>query len=777
MDNQKIEADALTRTSYLANTVHDKFSTARTQRVLQEQVWIEAMQNFNGEYGPSVTFRDGGSSVFVNITQMKTMAAYTRIMAIMVGTNGYPWSIKPTPHPSLIKMGMTEEAAKVSSELDPAFKQELALARSQCDGMQNRIKDDLVESHWEEKFARGVLDLCSLGTMIFKGPIASPPKPKKWVLQENQELTMMDKMKGALGLAKVETHKYVLALDPMDKYRATMDWVSPFELYIDPGAYSIEDAMWAVHRHVLNKAQVVELANGAGFDVEEIQAALDQNPDGNWYSEPWEGFLDIINRRSQAAYLSKRYTVLEFWGYLTGRELREAGADIADDDLHTMHMSNVWVLGNQCIKVAISGLEAKRLPYYVTPYEKVPYKIWGRGVPEKMADPQAIINASARAMVENMGMAAGPQVIYDVNRVMPGTKVDQIVPWGIWPIKNMEGVSNPPVQFVKIDPILNELKTIQDIFRNFVQEVTSMPDMTSGISGNQQHNRTMGGMSMLFGAADSYTRGVIFNIDNYLTKPMIRALYDWEMQYCPDMSIKGDMNIDASGVQGLMAKELTSQRLAELLQAVGQIPGGADYINMPELMKEVFRSLEVVNDCVILSEEEVKAKRDQAQQQAVQQAQQTAQVQNLPKPKAETTRNDAILQILEKTLPSDPVYPVMYAKLLEGYNELDPQSEAALNMMKTRNVIENHAFANQQELAIMQQDLEMESKIAASQAAGAPPPEAPPAPEPQPQAPPQEAPPPMNVHVHLPNQEPTKTPLQFTRDEQGRVSGIVPGGK
>lgn len=720
MDNQKIEADSLTRTSFLANTVHDKYQTARTQRVLQEQVWIEAMQNFNGEYGPAMTFRDGGSSVFVNITQMKTMAAYSRVMAVMMGPAGYPWSAKPTPHPTLVKMGMSPEAAKVSSELDPQFKKELSEARSKCDGMKNRIKDDLVESCWEERFARGVLDLVSMGTAIFKGPFAAPSKPKKWVQAPETVQSMMDRAKALIGLGKPTPPKFVLAKDPMDEYRATMDWVSPFELYPDPGAYSIEDAMWTVHRHVMNKAQLVELADGAGFDAEEIQATLDQNPDGNWYSEPWEGFMDIINRRSQAAYLSKRYTVLEFWGWLSGRELRDAGAEIGDNDLHKMHMSNVWVCGNQCIKVAISGNEAKRLPYFVVPYEKVPYKIWGRGVPEKMADPQAIINASARAMVENMGMAAGPQVIYDVNRVMPGTKVDQIVPWGIWAVKNMEGISEPPVRFVKIDPILTELKTIQDIFRNFVQEVTSMPDMASGFSGNEQHNRTMGGMSMLFGAADSYTRSVIFNIDNYLTKPMIRALYDWEMQYCPDASIKGDITIEASGVQGLMAKELTSQRLAELLQAVGQIPGGADYINMPELMKEVFRSLEVINDSVILSDTEVKQKREETQQAAIAQASQTAQVQNLAKPKAETTKNDMLMQVLEKTLPTDPIYAPIYAKWLRGINELDPQSEAALNIMKMRATIENKAYADQQELAIMQQDLEMSDKIRAQMGQDAP---------------------------------------------------------
>ena len=105
-------------------------------------------------------------------------------------------------------------------------------------------------------------------------------------------------------------------------------------------------------------------------------------------------------------YLSKRYTVLEFWGYLSGLELRQAGVEGIDDD-HAMYLSNVWVCGNFCIKIAISGNQSKRIPFFVVPYEKVPYKIWGRGVPEKMADPQAVINASARAMVENMGMALG----------------------------------------------------------------------------------------------------------------------------------------------------------------------------------------------------------------------------------------------------------------------------------------------------------------------------------------------------------------------------------
>jgi len=53
--------------------------------------------------------------------------------------------------------------------------------------MRVKIKDDLEETHWEEKFARGVLDLVVLGTMVIKGPFAAPPNPKKWMLVDEEE--------------------------------------------------------------------------------------------------------------------------------------------------------------------------------------------------------------------------------------------------------------------------------------------------------------------------------------------------------------------------------------------------------------------------------------------------------------------------------------------------------------------------------------------------------------------------------------------------------------
>jgi hypothetical protein len=222
------------------------------------------------------------------------------------------------------------------------------------------------------------------------------------------------------------------------------------------------------------------------------------------------------------------------------------------------------------------------------------------------------------------------------------------------------------------------------------------------------------------------------------------------MQYNPDMTIKGDMQVDAGGVTGLMNKEMATQKIAEVFAALGQIPGSVDYINMAEVAKEIFRGLDIVNDNIVYSDEEVQKIRAQNQQQEAQKAAQIAQAQNVPKPKAETTPPDMMMQVLEKTIPTDPIYPIIYEKWLAMINQLDPQSLAALDMMKHKNVLENKAFADQQELAAMQQDIELASQINASNPQGSQAHQEP-APEPTPQEPPPAPPMVPNIHINIPN--------------------------
>jgi hypothetical protein len=655
-------------TSDLAVLVRNRFTSVKNLRLIQEQKWIKSKMQFDG-LDFSVSDEDSNrSGIFLNFTQMKCMSAYSQIMTTMMGPNGYPWSIKPTPEPTLISLGITDmKEAERNNNIPAEIKEPIVRANIACDNMRVRIADDLTETNWEEKFSRAMLDLVVTGTTIIKGPFAASSNKAKWNRTESPSNGIGGKF----------------SYTPEEDLRADLEVVSPYEFYPDPAAFDIKDAMWAIHRHVLNKAQLLDLAKQDGFDEEEINNVVIAHPNGNWHAEPWESRVYSLNKNQSHFTKFERYIALEHWGWLSAEQLQKAGYPIESDLTKPQQfMCCVWAVDNFCIKIAISSLENPTLPFMVCPYEKILYSIWGRSLPEKMSDPQDIVNAAARAMVDNMGIAAGPQVVYDTSRMVNGFKMEGLKPWGVWSVKTMEGMNQPPVQFIQTPSILGELKLLQDNFKLFIQEVTSMPDMTQGFAGTAsgQHNRTASGMSMLFNAANSYIKGIIFNIDNNITKPMIRRIYDWNMQFSSNDSIKGDFTIRSGGVEELVTSESRLANMQELSQIMMD-PDYKPYVNKEAILKEWVRLHGFNGSDIINSDDEAKRIMQAQAEQEAQKQQQSA-----PKVRAETPRPDALLQVLGNTEPTSPAYPAIYELVMMSQDAMTPAMAEAIEHMKEKGV-------------------------------------------------------------------------------------------
>ena len=679
-------------TTGIAKVVQDKFTWCKNLRFLQQEKWLSSKMSFDGiDYTSDDEVNKSG--LFLNFTQMKSMAAYAQIMATMAGGDDYPWDIKPTPDPDLVSLGFKSVAEAEKANIPEDLQNRILASNIACDNMRVKIADQLKQNHWLEKFSSGVLDLVILGTMVVKGPFSGQRQKTKWVMVDEEESpTIGTKIKGMIGI-KRETKKVFKLVSSNEDPQPEFETVSPFEFYPDPSAFDIKDCMWAVHRRVLNKSQLIDLNKVDGFQPKEIEKVLDAYPKGNWTAEVWESRVYSLNQRQTPLVQGDRYVALEYWGYLSGEELNKAGVEMPEGfDKNVQYMSCIWTVGNYCIKIAISSLEQPYIPYMVCPYEKVLYNIWGRGVPEKMRDPQDIVNAAARAMVDNMGIAAGPQVIYDTSRMINGFKFEGIKPWGVWPLKTLEGITTPPVTFVPVPSILQELKLLQDNFKMFIQEVTSMPDMTSGFAGTAtgQHNRTSTGMSMLFNAASNYIKGVIFNIDNYVTKPMIRRMYDWNMQYSSNMLVKGDFNIDAGGVQRLIGNEARGQNMQELV-ALMQDPDFKPYINKINVLKEWIRTRGFNETDMVNSDAQAEVIKKQMMQQSAQQA----DIENVPKRRAEMPRPDALLEMLQKTEPDSPLFAAIYEQVALSQDAMTPSLKIALDTMKAQTLAAAHDVVSQ----------------------------------------------------------------------------------
>ena len=713
-----------TLTLGLASRVQKDFNLAKNIRILQDECHVQNIRDYIGQYAPDVKFRDGQSKVFVKLCRTKVAAAQARLIALAFPPTGFPWSLKPSPEPELygeehIQTPAGEIADKGvpgKEDSDEHEQLELHIARVKADRMRRKIHYALVCGDWETTEASGILDLVLHGTMIFRGPLKKCKEGVKYQFVEESGLKaalkrLFRKPVGGKWEGKVEK-----------EYYPGSDWISVFDFYPEPMSKDANDMQWGIVRHVMDRSQVIGLKEIDGFDAEEIDIALRNNPKGNWVAQPWESQINVLHNKSGSMNLGERFEVLEWRGKLTGRDIRMAGGNISDEKLNVAGYGCIWAIGNHAISMSISEAVPTRLPFYIVPYERVPYKIWGQGIAEMMRDSQAIINAATRAMVDNMGMASGPQIVADLSRLANPNDANKVAPWKVWAVKNMDGVTGDPVKFQVVPSIIGDLEKVQNIFRAFAQEETSMPDMLhGGVGPGGSGVRTIGQTQMLFGAADTFTKSVYFNIDNYLTKPMIRDYYNWYMQNYDDDSIKGDMVVEVGGMLGAIEKELRAQTLSEIMQYTQEGSPFAIAMNKSEIISELLRSRDLVNEAFVYPEEVVERKIKEQQQMQQQQEMQMQQMQGAMQQqaaklqqdammekqdaehrfKAETTKNDTLLNVFDKTPPNSPVYPELMAMTLEANGMLDEDARVAINVMRRVVASTYSAYMTDQEKEIM----------------------------------------------------------------------------
>jgi hypothetical protein len=149
----------------------------------------------------------------------------------------------------------------------------------------------------------------------------------------------------------------------------------------------------------------------------------------------------------------------------------------------------------------------------------------------------------------------------------------------------------------KFPNVAQENMQLFDKARVLADESTGFPSFAHGQTGIQGVGRTASGISMLMGAANGSIRTVVKNVDDYLLAPMGRAFFSFNMQFDFDSSIKGDLEVKASGTESLMANEVRSQRLMQFLGVV-QNPVLAPFAKMDFIIREIAKSMDLDPDKV-----------------------------------------------------------------------------------------------------------------------------------------------------------------------------------
>jgi hypothetical protein len=577
-----------------------------------EYIMLDAMRQRNGEYDPT-KLKDirsmGGSEIFMMITEVKCRAAESWLRDILMDTGSPPWDMTPTPLPSLsplqeaeIQRMTADEILKVVQEtgMAPSIEQQdqlkemvaqsyrfkiLQEAQNRADQMKLKIEDQFAQGGWPDAFNDFITDLATFPCAFLKGPIVRRQRVLGWET-------------GPDGTTVAR---------PIERLGPEYERVDPFYIYPEPKITNINDGYLFEH-HPLTRMALADLIGVPGYDDEAIRKVLDIGNSQSWIAEDVELLKNELERKFYS-YMSPTDTfdVLEFWGKVSGKMLVEWGMSTEDvPDQAREYDANVWICGNYVLKAVLNYDPLGEKPYCKSSFIKVPGAFWGKSIPEILRDIQSVCNAAARALVNNMGVASGPQVEVNLERIPPNEDITQVHPWKIWQVLNDPLGSNAPaVRFTQPDDNANTLMAVYERFSRLADDHSGIPAYVYGDLNVQGAGRTASGLSMLMGSAGKGIRQVVMHIDNDVVKQMVKRQFIYNMRYDDDESIKGDVEIIPKGAVNLAVKETVNVRRIEFLNATAN-PFDIEIVGKDgraALLREVAKGLQMPVDDIVPSRE------------------------------------------------------------------------------------------------------------------------------------------------------------------------------
>lgn len=526
------------------------------------------------------------SVVFLNITRPYTDAASARVADMLLPTDDRSWEIKPTPLPRLSDTQLATLAQAMGMS-DPAQAQaqiedQQAQAKQAAERMQAAIEDPLVESNWHGEVRQVIEDAARIGSGVLKGPF---PVVRSMRMTHKNPTTQLT--------------EFVKA----DEVKPGSKRIDCWNFFPDPACgENIHNGSYTWEREHIGKRQIKQMLADSSYDRRELLAVLREGP-------------ARTRQGTEAVYLPSddEFEMWIFYGHCARDHLQQLGVDIDEGDEDRLPTMAV-LINDRLVKVVLSPQESGEFPYDVLAWQRRPGMPWGVGISRQIRTVQRMLNGAARAMMDNSGLSASPQVVIG-NGVTPADGRWVLSPGKVWRAEASSDVSDVRGAFSAfvVPSVQAELMNIINFCLKMAEDTTGMPAMLQGIRGDAPN--TLGGMQMQNNNATSVLRRLAKRFDDYMTRPHIQRYFDWMMTYGDDEGIKGDFEIEVRASSALVERDAQQQFL---LQMVGLARDPAYEIDPAKLFAELCKGQRLDPKNFQLDEAQKQARAQQGQDPTVQ---------------------------------------------------------------------------------------------------------------------------------------------------------------
>lgn len=561
-----------------------------------ELQWLKNLRQFNGLHDPDVEFQPNQSKAYPRMTRVKVVSMVARLMSLLFPSGEKNWGLSRSPAPSF-----DEEALRLMLERWQEENPEAEFDLSQFDTMVNQwateastkleryIDDQLGDmgAHGPSDYASVVKKVVRSGVMLGMGVLKGPMT----ISEERGEITLDERGMPMLGTAT--------------GYRPYFEFVPCWNYYPDLSAKTPEQQDGEFVRHIFSRHQLRKLAAREDFKGDEIRKYLRKHQDGNYVRREYEKQLAGVNEETLPDPTGK-FEVIEYWGHVSGHQLKAAGIEVPDNKLDADIKASIWLLDKRVIKAAESPFSDDFSMFHKFLFEEDDVKPTGVGLPEIMRDSQMALGAMTRMLLDNASVVCGPNVEVDIDQMVAGQDYN-FAPFKTW-FKEGTGQGRA-VQSVSFDSHLNELLAGIRLFSDFADTETFVGPATGGDTAQlpSEGMRTTGGASMIMASAALPFRDVVRNFDRF-TVSVINSLVRWNDVFNEDTEIVGDLRPVGRGATTLMAKEIRAYSLDNLAQTL--LEEERDFINMEGLARQRLATRDLPLDELMVDNETAKQNRE-----------------------------------------------------------------------------------------------------------------------------------------------------------------------
>lgn len=563
-----------------------------------EDVWLECEEaylgiddenraEFAGAKWAKPTTMDGGlirkgnssdgvkSTAFVRLTSRYVDAGAAKVGEITQPVDDKPFSLKATPVPELIAgkddlrqilhggqpvlRDPNEEELQAGQQgpqplrVKDLAQHRLAVAEDAAEKAETRIYDWMVEGGHAAEMRKVIFDASRLGAGCLKGPVPTQSKA--------QVVTHVD------GAIVVQLARSIVP--------ATR-WVDLWNLFPDPACgENIHDGSYLFERDFFSRARLIALKNqpGMGYDDAAIDRVLVEGPN-KINTEEGLNPAAVTDGRTD----KQQFTVWYFYGEITRQELALAGGEPADDESQESVFAIITMVNDTAIRTVLNPLDSGSFPYHVVAWRRRAGHWAGVGVAEQVRLPQRGVNAATRALLNNAGVSAGPQLVIDRGAIVPGDGNWTVTPNKLW-WKGKEASIDDVKKAFGIFEIPNhtpQLMQVIEYFFKLAEESSNIPLITQGQSGKTTPD-TLGGQVLQNNNANQLLRDVGFAFADSITDPLVRQFYEW-LLLDPDVpdDEKGDFKVDCSASIAMIERAIQDQAIMQMGAMVANPAFGID---------------------------------------------------------------------------------------------------------------------------------------------------------------------------------------------------------